>query len=183
MKKLWNNLDTRTLRFDGVSIVSPDQVVQLFLDGVPPAQIRVNGDSYEIQQFNANVCAEDEIHQPIDEVKIDLTWRLPKEFQDLNLEAYIFDKYVEFLNSAGYTLEEKQLADTRIALELQEINKRGMGEFICTLVYVLEVFRKEGVVWGVGRGSSCACYILFILGLHMVDCIRLDVPLEEFFHN
>ncbi len=183
MKKLWNDLDTRTLRFDGVSIVSPDQVAPLLLAGVQPAQLRVNGDSPEIQQFNANVCVEDEIRQPADPVKIDLAWQLPKEYQNLDLDAHVLDKYVVFLDSAGYTADEESLANTRIALELQEISRRGMTEFMRTVVYVLDVFRKNNIVWGVGRGSSCACYILFILGLHAVDCVKLDVPLEEFFHD
>jgi DNA polymerase III alpha subunit len=143
----------------------------------------VSGDSWEIEQFNANVPAEEEIGPATDPVKIDLAWQLPDEYRDLDLTLRVVDDLDRLTKELNYTSLETTHACARIAKEMIEINRRGMQEFMRTVVYVLDTFRKNGVVWGVGRGSSCASYILFVLGLHAVDCLRLDVPLEEFFHD
>jgi DNA polymerase III alpha subunit len=185
VKKLSNDLIDRVLRFDGVSVVAPEMVARLLLLNVQPVQIRVTGDAWEIEQFNLNVPDSEVIkHADTPEpIKIDLRWQLPAEYQDLDLTERVVDALTARSGELNYTSLDETRAAARIAKELIEINRRGMQEFMRTVVYVLDTFRKNGVVWGVGRGSSCASYILFLLGLHAVDCLRLDVPLEEFFHD
>ena len=36
------------------------------------------------------------------------------------------------------------------------------------------------LVWGLGRGSSVASYILYLLGVHKVNSLYYDLPIEEF---
>jgi DNA polymerase III alpha subunit len=33
----------------------------------------------------------------------------------------------------------------------------------------------------VGRGSSVASYVLFLIGVHKIDPIKYELPIEEFF--
>jgi DNA polymerase III alpha subunit len=40
--------------------------------------------------------------------------------------------------------------------------------------------REHGVVWGVGRGSSVASYVLFLIGIHKIDSLYYDLPIDEF---
>jgi DNA polymerase III alpha subunit len=40
--------------------------------------------------------------------------------------------------------------------------------------------RANNIVWGVGRGSSVASYVLFLIGIHKVDSLYYDLPIEEF---
>ena len=40
--------------------------------------------------------------------------------------------------------------------------------------------RLNNVVWGLGRGSSTASYILYLLGVHKIDSLYYDLPIEEF---
>lgn len=183
MKKLSVDLGDRVLRFDGVSIVSPDAVARLLLLGLGPHEIRVSDENWEIQQFNANVPGEDELRPSSDPVKINLAWQLPPDYKNLDITERVIDALAERADELKYSGLETAQAAERIAEELVEIKRRGMMEFMRTVIYVLDTFRQNGVVWGVGRGSSCACYILFILGLHAVDCLKLDVPAEEFFHE
>jgi DNA polymerase III alpha subunit len=49
------------------------------------------------------------------------------------------------------------------------------------MVYIIDTLRKNNIVWGVGRGSSVASYVLFLLGVHRVDSVKYDIPLNEFF--
>ena len=69
----------------------------------------------------------------------------------------------------------------RLSFELEEMKKRDMIPFIRCLVYVIDRFREKDVVWGIGRGSSCASLIMFVLGINRVDPVKYDIPKEEFF--
>ncbi len=48
------------------------------------------------------------------------------------------------------------------------------------LIFIVDHMRDENIVWGVGRGSSVASYCLYLLGVHKVDSIKYDLPIEEF---
>jgi DNA polymerase III alpha subunit len=50
-----------------------------------------------------------------------------------------------------------------------------------TMKYVVDTLRANDVVWGVGRGSSVASYVLHIIGVHKIDSIKYNIPIEEFF--
>jgi DNA polymerase III alpha subunit len=112
-----------------------------------------------------------------------MTWRLPDQYYRLDILHRVFDDFEDRLKSLKYTEAQIEVAAKRITDEIDEIEQRGMKEFMRTIIYVLDTFREKGIVWGVGRGSSCACYILFVLGLHAVDCVLHEIPLEEFFHD
>lgn len=180
--QLRTELDDRTLRYDGVSIVDPDAVPSALLRGVHPCQLRVTHTSPDVEQFNERVTRLEQLLLDHDEpVSIDLKWELPPEYLAIDLTEYMADKAADYVLTLSEPDQFKAL--TRVAAELIEITKRGMVEFFKTIIYVLDTFRANGTVWGVGRGSSCASYILFILGLHCVDCVRYNVPMSEFFHD
>jgi DNA polymerase III alpha subunit len=40
--------------------------------------------------------------------------------------------------------------------------------------------RKNSVVWGVGRGSSVASYVLYLIGVHKIDSMYFDLDITEF---
>jgi DNA polymerase III alpha subunit len=40
--------------------------------------------------------------------------------------------------------------------------------------------RDKGVVWGVGRGSSVASYVLYLIGIHKIDSLYYDLDIAEF---
>lgn len=181
---LRTELDTRTIRFDGVSIVKPDDVPALLACGIPISKIRVTHEDENVSLHNDRVEASEQLRTDSEEpITIPYDWRLPLEYLNLDLAQRIFDDFSIKSAALSYNEEQKEAAFQRIQDELSEIEKRGMVEFTRTIIYVLDTFRSNGIVWGVGRGSSCACYILFVLGLHTVDCVRYDIPLIEFFHD
>ena len=47
--------------------------------------------------------------------------------------------------------------------------------------YIVDTLREHNIVWGVGRGSSVASYVLHLLGVHKIDSIKYDIPIGEFF--
>ncbi len=166
--------------------MQPDQLVRLLLLGVRPSQVRLTEHSPDTEHFNQLADQGDALQLVADEpVRLPMTWQLPAEYMELDLTEYVSAKYAERAPElhATYTPQQYDQALDRIVKELEQVKLRGMDEFFKTIIYILDEFKKHGVIWGVGRGSSCACYILFLLGLHSVDCIKLDVPMEEFFHD
>jgi DNA polymerase III alpha subunit len=42
------------------------------------------------------------------------------------------------------------------------------------------VMTENHVIWGVGRGSSVASYVLYLLGVHRIDSMFYDLDVSEF---
>ena len=40
--------------------------------------------------------------------------------------------------------------------------------------------RKNNIVWGVGRGSSVASFVLFLIGVHKINSLYYDISIDEF---
>ncbi len=55
-----------------------------------------------------------------------------------------------------------------------------MTKVLNLLLYLVDHFRTNKIVWGVGRGSSVASYILYLIGIHKVDSIKYDLDIGEF---
>ena len=47
--------------------------------------------------------------------------------------------------------------------------------------YIVDTLRENKVLWGVGRGSSVSSYVLFLIGIHKIDSVKYNLPIEEFF--
>ena len=43
--------------------------------------------------------------------------------------------------------------------------------------------RKNKIVWGVGRGSSVASYVLYLIGVHKIDSIKYKLEWQEFLRD
>ena len=108
----------------------------------------------------------------IDVDEFDLTmqghWRMPKEYQELDIAAYVL----------GLCREEYELQ--RVGQELLLYQERDLFNLLRYLKYLVDTLRKHNLVWGVGRGSSVASYVLFLLGVHKIDSIFYSLDIEEF---
>ena len=102
------------------------------------------------------------------------TWTFPETYQDLDVAELAW----EMLDHLGLTTEVYR---ERLQAELQAMEERDMFPFVRCLLYVCETLREHGVVWGVGRGSSCASLVMFVLGVNRVDPVLYEIPMREFF--
>jgi DNA polymerase III alpha subunit len=48
------------------------------------------------------------------------------------------------------------------------------------MVYLVDTMSQHNVVWGVGRGSSVASYVLYKLKVHQIDSMYYNLDIEEF---
>jgi DNA polymerase III alpha subunit len=181
MKSLSTELNDRILRFDGVSIVSPEQVNSLFLQQIHPSNIRVSEETAEIVQYNSFVTEVEKLKVLMNEpIKFKYDWQLPQEFCTLDTRDFVIKAFEKKLPSLNYNDAEIEEAIDRLSTELDYFEKFGLNNLLRTIIYILNVFQKTNQIWGVGRGSSCASFVLFLLGLHVVDPIKFSVPIEEF---
>lgn len=173
-------LKNRTLWFDGTSEVAADAVRHLFLLGVHPNKIVVRNPDCEITKFNQLSDVEISSSKSSND-DFDFTWNISSKYLDMDTDSFLDDKLTEFLQNIPS--KDHATYRERLKRESLEIKLRGMTNLLRTLIYVIDVFRTEQVVWGVGRGSSCASLVLYLIGVHKVDPVKYDINMVEFFHD
>jgi DNA polymerase III alpha subunit len=95
-------------------------------------------------------------------------WFIPEEYKSIDIVAYIL--------SLCKTDAELQ----RVGEELLLFQERGLFGLLCFLKYFIDTLRKNKIVWGVGRGSSVASYVLYLLGVHKINSMYYDLDIAEF---
>jgi DNA polymerase III alpha subunit len=93
---------------------------------------------------------------------------MPDEYQRMNIEEFLVNQCPR----------ENQ---DRLLSEISEYKRRDLLNLLRQMKYIVDTLRKNNIVWGVGRGSSVASYVLFLLGVHKIDSVKYNLPIEEFF--
>lgn len=169
-------LNNRILRSDGAIGVAPEQVSEMIIRGIPISKIYVTKINEEIERFNR--LSDERLELFTDEnIKVNLDWILPEEFKSIDLDKYVQDIIDELPSDIH------EIGEIRLNNELQEFKRRNLTDFLRTVIYVVSEFKSKGVIFGVGRGSSCASYLLYKIGLHCVDSLKYNISLTEFFHD
>ena len=113
---------------------------------------------------------QEHLNYPIPPQQVDTTnWFIPYEYKTMDI--------VDWLQQQCPTPEIRQ----RVTEELRLFAKHDMILVLKTMKYVVDTLRANNVVWGVGRGSSVASYVLFIIGVHKIDSVKYKLPINEFF--
>jgi DNA polymerase III alpha subunit len=68
----------------------------------------------------------------------------------------------------------------RVGKELLLYQERNLFDLLRYLKYFVDTMRVNNILWGLGRGSSVASYVLYLLGVHRIDSMYYDLPIEEF---
>ena len=95
-------------------------------------------------------------------------WFMPEKYKELNIESFIIN------------LCKTEQEVSRAYEELHEFHKRDMYPLLQYMIYLVEFMRDNNIVWGVGRGSSVASYVLFLIGVHKVNSIQYGLDWREF---
>jgi len=95
-------------------------------------------------------------------------WNIPEFYKILNVESFLLAKC------------KTEIEIERVNLEYAMFKERKLIPLLQFLVFIVDHMRDEDIVWGVGRGSSVASYCLYLLGVHKVDSIKYELPIEEF---
>lgn len=95
-------------------------------------------------------------------------WFTPEPYASIDVQEWLLMKC--------QTEEEIE----RILYEWQLFSERDMVPVLRFLIYAIDHFRQNDVVWGVGRGSSVASYALYLIGVHKVNSLAFGLDIHEF---
>ena len=95
-------------------------------------------------------------------------WFMPASYQELDIASWLLDKCK--------TQEELQ----RVGIELILFQERNLFPLLCYLKYLVDTMRQKNILWGVGRGSSVASFVLYLIGIHRINSLYYNLPIEEF---
>ena len=95
-------------------------------------------------------------------------WLMPARYREIDVRQALLERCV------------RQDEIERVNMEMDLFEARGLNPVLQLMFYLVDVFRANGIVWGVGRGSSVASYCLFLIGIHRIDSIAYDLDIGEF---
>lgn len=95
-------------------------------------------------------------------------WYMPQEYKELDIA-----KHVLSLCKSNAELQ-------RCGEELLLFQERNLFDLLRYLKYLVDVMTENRLIWGVGRGSSVASYVLYKLGVHRIDSMYYELDPTEF---
>lgn len=95
-------------------------------------------------------------------------WFMPDSYKDMDIAEHI-------LNLCTTDAELQ-----RCGQELMLYQERGLFDLLRYLKYLVDVMTENNLIWGVGRGSSVASHVLYLLGIHRIDSMHYDLDPREF---
>lgn len=162
----------------GNIILTEDGILNLLYSGEMNITELLAEPSNDITLFNkwANLFDEDliNIYEPPTESiedfdeKYQTKWFIPDNYKNLDIKQFL-------LNKCKTTEEEN-----RVNAELVLFEERKMIIILCVLIYLVDIMRERNIVWGVGRGSACASYCLYLIGIHKVNSLKYNLDIKEF---
>lgn len=149
----------------GLYMVNPDRkFLHVLVDGEveldprvellrPAPVIRAVDTGETIEQFDARLQG---------------NWNMPQEYKDLDIAQWVLERC------------ETDVQRQRVGEELLLYLDRDLFPLLQYLKYLVDTMRSNNIVWGVGRGSSVASYVLFLIGIHKIDSIFYDLDIKDF---
>ena len=133
-----------------------------------PAVLDLCQSSADLSKYIDTVVAE-YLDYPVPKDSINPNnWFIPRAYQEMNIETFLLEN-------------SPKSNHPRIIQEIDLYKKHNMILMLKTMKYIVDTLRTNNVVWGVGRGSSVASYVLHIIGVHKIDSVKYNLPIEEFF--
>jgi DNA polymerase III alpha subunit len=95
-------------------------------------------------------------------------WHMPDEYKRMDIAKWLLDEC------------KSQAELQRVGEELLLYQERDLFDLLRYLKYMVDTFRKNNVVWGLGRGSSVASFALYLIGVHKINSMYYDLNINEF---
>ena len=164
-----------------ISFDSKDLLEEIYkgnIDLIDKAGMSIDSDYIKYLEFLEQSGINDwPIPLPQDQSEIDITsfdslnqhsWLMPLEYKEYSVASYLL----------GLCTTAEETA--RVELELKLFEEHNMMDLLRFLKYMVDKFRENTILWGVGRGSSVASYCLYLLGVHKINSLKYDLDIKEF---
>jgi DNA polymerase III alpha subunit len=96
------------------------------------------------------------------------SWFMPESYQNIDIAQHVL------------ALCDGEAELQRAGQELLMFQERGLFDLLRYLMYLVDVMREHRIVWGVGRGSSVASFVLYKLDVHRVNSLTYDLDPTQF---
>lgn len=178
-------LNDYILCFDGSVIIDPSKLFK-YASHVDLEKVQLTELTPDIRKYNSMSSPNQRLKVWDPDKKIDLPpvrWLLDSSIKKLS-DAELFEhicymyksKVAHKHNDPGYL----QASTSRLLYEWKLFIQNGLIYLLRALLSAINTMTHNNVCWGPGRGSSTSSYILFIIGLHDVDCVEYDVDVHDF---
>jgi DNA polymerase III alpha subunit len=95
-------------------------------------------------------------------------WLMPDQYKNLDIAEHVLN------------LCQSEAALQRVGEELLLYQARDLFDLLRYLRFLVDIMRQNNLIWGVGRGSSVASYVLYLLGVHRIDSLHYNLDIAEF---
>lgn len=162
---------------DGFIQVNPNDIVKYTIKLGPNKldRIVVSEITDDIKQFNRLTDNPVKQKTGIDGSLFPPKWCIPEPYKLLDVDEYLLDLSARIEKDS---LFEKRLI--RLSEEIAIFKQHKLDDVLRTLIYIVDEMKRQNTVWGVGRGSSCSSYILYLIGLHEIDVVKYDIDISDF---
>ena len=123
-----------------------------------------------VENLPATWAAESDSDQTVAEFDVvqQSCWHMPDHYRQLDIAEHVL--------SLCSTPEQLQ----RVATELLLYQEKNLFDLLRYLKYLVDTMTQHGIIWGVGRGSSVASYVLYLLQVHRIDSLYYGLDPTEF---
>lgn len=176
-----SQLSDRVLWYDGDSSYDPSDILNRLTRGERTNSIFTTKLTNDIKKYNTVVSKSDEIKlkEVINQFNFD--WNFDPAYQQIDVDDYV-------LTALEYEIEglpKKQQVEriVRTEKELMMFTQRSLVPILQLMIYIVDKFEMNDVVWGVGRGSSVSSYVLYLIGIHDIDSVKFNLSIEDFLRD
>jgi len=130
-------------------------------------------------EYNASI---DQLYSELDKLSIPQTHKDPEQFHLQNQQNWHMpDEYKSF-DIAKWLLDQcsNDAELQRVGAELLLYHEKNLFELLKFLKYFVDTCCENNQVLGVGRGSSVASFVLYLMGVHKVNSLYYDLDIAEF---
>ncbi len=173
-------LKDRILWFDGDSTIEPDVLADIVLKGLKLKKgIFVSEVTDEIEQFNR--ISTYQLEEKTENRPLSFDWNIPEKYIEMNLRTFFLGKLAEEAEW-NIKLSQSDLEERikRIDVELDAYYQSNVNMLLRSTLFIIDTFKEKNVVWGVGRGSACSSYILYLAGVHDIDSVAYELDISDF---
>lgn len=96
------------------------------------------------------------------------TWALPVEYKELDIWKVLEGR-------CATDIELQRLREERL-----EYEKRDLVTLLRLMMYLVDDFRRRNIIWGIGRGSSVASFVLYLIGITKINPLLYGLEISEF---
>ena len=167
--KINNYGEVEISEFEAFNALYADKIINLedvyvdFVDQYNHAR-KINADRIpELKKINYNRYDSVELFDKANQSE----WFMPKDHCP-NLIEILYDMCTT----------EEQI--NRVNEELDLFIQHSMLDVLYYCKYLVDTMRENNILWGVGRGSSVASYVLYLIGIHKIDSIKYGLDITEF---